>query len=108
MKTALLLYSHTEKPRRDGLGGPCIAVTYEGTATTHEGQFPLLLEKLRHPETIQHIVDESCLVTDRFEGDESYVFEKVEHRDFGIVYTFKNSESEECEVWFAMETITVV
>lgn len=113
MKTAILLYTHSEKPSRDGLSGPRIVFTYDGDEPLPQAyvdQFPFFHDKLKDPEVVEHIVEVLCLVEneDNFNGDESFKFEKVEYNDYRIVYTFRNSEGDEHEVPLEIETVSVI
>lgn len=108
---AILLFSQSD--RRGEIVGPRIVVTYDGPEELpipYEERFRFFKEKLESPKVVDHIIETCCLLEDRnkFNGDETFAFHKVEYKDFGFVYTFRNAAGRELEFRFCIEDVKIV
>ena len=88
--------------------GPRLFVTFdEGTEIPVGGEekIEVLRPKLESPEVIQHIIDECYLLDDKehFNGNETFVFNKVEYRGKYIAYSFINADKDIVMVKFLID-----
>jgi hypothetical protein len=73
---------------------------------TYEDAYNEIKEKLETPEMIKHVIEDSCLEDDLFEGDETYKFVKT-YWEYGLFYVFKNEDGDEVEHRFSADFILV-
>lgn len=97
--------------RSGEIGGSKLVVTCDGDCNlpdTFAASFQTLKEKLEQKETVAYLIEECSLVEDKFDGDQSYVFQGVEYKDFHFVYSFKNQLEEIVEVQFCVEYVDLL
>jgi DNA-directed RNA polymerase specialized sigma54-like protein len=112
MKKAIFLYV-LSREARPVMYGPRLAFTFdEGVEipSSLQEQIELLRHKLELQEVVEFIIEENCLLEseDGFNGDETFVFDRVAYNKFGLSYFFKNEDEEVVELALCTEDAHVI
>lgn len=91
MKKNAILFSNVDREDYWVSGGICFKVENTGT---YVDAFNEIKHKLETPEMIQYIIDDYSLLSDLFEGDETYKLVTTVWKDFSLVFVFENSEGD--------------
>ena len=74
---------------------------------TYEDSYNEIKSKLETDEVINYVVEDRCLVSGLFNGDESFKFSNT-YWNRGLYFVFKNEEDEEVEYKMSADYVYVV
>lgn len=91
MKKNAILFSNVDREDYWVSGGICFKVDNTGA---YEEAYKEIKHKLETPEMIKYITEDYCLLSDLFEGDETYKLITTAWKNCSLVFVFENSEGD--------------
>lgn len=74
---------------------------------TYEDAYNEIKHLLETPEIIEHVIEDSCLLCDLFNNDETFKFRGTSWSNYRLCFLFTNSEGEDVEFKMSADFVTV-